>query len=456
MKKIEKRAVLCVILAAALLLGLGIYLYRFVRHGASWASFPSNRHLYNSQGQLASGTVTDRDGDILTQVDGDGRRTYYDSAAVRRATLHVVGDPSGNIGTGALTAFADKLSGYNLLTGAYSPLGSGNTLALTIDAHYNYVAYNALDGRKGTVGVYNYKTGEMLCMMSNPAFDPLDPPTIENGDGRWEGVYLNRFLSSTFTPGSVFKTVTMTAAIENIPDLYSREWECTGATEIGGSPVTCLDAHGKINIDQALAKSCNAVFAKLAVELGPELMQQYADKCGLTAKYSVNGISTVPSSFAFSGTTENQLGWAGVGQHNDAINPCSLMVFMGAVANGGQAAVPQLIQSVHTGFGLSTYWYREKLTEQLIDPLTASKLANAMAYTAEYTGKERFGNIDICVKSGTAEVGSDKKPNAWFTGFIHDAAHPYAFVVMVENGGGGSAVAGAVAAQVLEPIVNGY
>ena len=73
MKKIEKRAVLCVILAAALLLGLGIYLYRFVRHGASWASFPSNRHLYNSQGQLASGTVTDRDGDILTQVDGDGR-----------------------------------------------------------------------------------------------------------------------------------------------------------------------------------------------------------------------------------------------------------------------------------------------------------------------------------------------------------------------------------------------
>ena len=72
MKKIEKRAVLCIVLAAALLLGLGIYLYRFVRHGASWASFPSNRHLYNSQGQLASGTVTDRDGDILTQVNEDG------------------------------------------------------------------------------------------------------------------------------------------------------------------------------------------------------------------------------------------------------------------------------------------------------------------------------------------------------------------------------------------------
>lgn len=456
MKKIEKRAIVCIILAAALLLGLGVYLYRFVRHGASWASFPSNRHLYNSQGQLASGTVTDRDGDILTQVDGDGRRTYYDSSAVRRATLHVVGDPSGNIGTGALTAFADKLSGYNLITGAYSPLGSGNTLELTIDAHYNYVAYNALDGRKGTVGVYNYKTGEILCLVSTPAFDPLDPPSIEEGDEQWEGVYLNRFLSSTFTPGSVMKTVTMTAAIENLPDLYDRTWECTGSVDVGGSPVTCMSAHGTVNINEALAKSCNAVFAKLAVELGPDLMKTYVEKSGLTTRYSINGISTAPSSFVFDGLTENQLGWSGVGQHRDAVNPCSLMVFMGAVANGGQAAVPQLIQSVHTGFGLNTHWYREKQTGLLIEPSTAAKLAEAMSYTAEYTGKDRFWDLDICVKSGTAEVGGGKQPNAWFAGFLRDPAHPYAFVVMVENGGGGSSVAGSVAARVLDPIVNGY
>ena len=308
MKKIEKRAVLCIVLAAALLLGLGIYLYRFVRHGASWASFPSNRHLYNSQGQLASGTVTDRDGDILTQVNEDGRRTYYDSSTVRRATLHVVGDPSGNIGTGALSAFADKLSGYNLFTGAYSPLGSGNTLSLTIDAHYNYVAYNALDGRKGTVGVYNYKTGEILCMMSNPSFDPLDPPDVSSDSERWEGVYLNRFLSSTFTPGSVVKTVTMAAAIEKIPDLYARTWDCTGSTEVGGQPITCIDAHGTIDVEEALAKSCNAVFALLANELGAQTMQEYFDKAGLTSTYSVSGISTVPSKFVFSGTSANQLG----------------------------------------------------------------------------------------------------------------------------------------------------
>lgn len=456
MKKIEKRAILCLILAFVLLLGLAIYGYRFVRHGASWASFPSNRHLYNSQGQLASGRILDRDGDVLTEADEDGSRTYYDSSTVRKATLHAVGDPAGNIGTGALTAFADKLSGYNLITGAFSPLGSGNDLTLTLDAHYNYVAYNALDGRKGAVGVYNYKTGEVLCMVSTPAFDPLDPPAIEDGDERWEGVYLNRFLSSTFTPGSVFKTVTLTAAIEKIPDLYNRTWECTGSTNVGGSEVTCLEAHGNINVEEALAKSCNGVFALLANELGAATMQEYTDKAGLTDSYSVSGIATAPGKFTFAGTSQNELGWAGVGQHNDLMNPCALMVYMGAVANGGQAAVPQLIQSVTTDFGMPVYWYRERMTDTLIEPNTAQKLADAMAYTAEYTGKSRFGNLDICVKSGTAEVGGGQKPNAWFTGFIRDEEHPYAFVVMVQNGGGGSAVAGSIAAQVLDPIVNGY
>src|SRR5699024_9209390 len=134
---------------------------------------------------------------VLTWVDEDGKRRYYDGATVREATLHAVGDAEGRIGTGALVAFADRLSGYNLLTGSYSPLGQGNDLYLTLDARYNYIAYQALGGRKGAVGVYNYKTGEILCMVSAPSFDPANPPDIQDGDERYDGVYLNRFLSGT-------------------------------------------------------------------------------------------------------------------------------------------------------------------------------------------------------------------------------------------------------------------
>ena len=105
-------------------------------------------------GQLKGGTILDRDGDVLSSLDEDGNRTYYPDSDIRRATLHAVGDPAGNIGAGALTAFADKLSGYNLLTGVYSPLGTGNSLYLTIDAYLNNIAYQALGGMSGTVGVY--------------------------------------------------------------------------------------------------------------------------------------------------------------------------------------------------------------------------------------------------------------------------------------------------------------
>lgn len=176
MKKIEKRTVICLALTLFLLLGLALFLVRFLLDGGDWASFAANRHLYNSQGQLSVGRVLDRDGDVLSWVDESGQRCYYSNATVRKATLHAVGDPNGAIGTGALVAFADQLSGYNLLTGADNPFGQGNDLYLTLDARLNYIAYQALNGRKGAVGVYNYKTGEILCMVSAPSFDPAAPP----------------------------------------------------------------------------------------------------------------------------------------------------------------------------------------------------------------------------------------------------------------------------------------
>ena len=112
MKKIERRALVCCILAMLLAAGLCVFLSKYLLNGGSWVSSAFNRHLYNSSGVLACGTVLDRDGDVLSTVE-NGERTYYDNADVRRATLHAVGDLQGNIGTGALNAFADKLT-YSL------------------------------------------------------------------------------------------------------------------------------------------------------------------------------------------------------------------------------------------------------------------------------------------------------------------------------------------------------
>ena len=452
MRKIERRALLCLLLAGALTLGLLVFVVLFVKDGGDWVSFPANRHLYNSRGELAVGRVLDRDGDVLSWVDEDGSRAYYDNAIVRTSTLHAVGDPQGRIGTGALVAFADQLSGYSLLTGASS--GEGSDLYLTIDARLNYEAYTALGGRKGAVIVYDYRTGEILCMVSAPAFDPADPPDIQDGDPAYEGVYVNRALSGLFVPGSVFKTVTLAAAIEGIPDLFDRTFTCTGSTLVGGEAISCPHAHGEMDIYGAFANSCNGVFAQLAVELGPQALEAQTEKAGLTTSYSVNGLRTAAGRFQFSGATEAQLGWAGVGQYNDLVDPLSLMVYMGGIANGGRAAVPQLVLKTSSLLGGA---YHSRQTGSLIDSGTAATLADMMARNVtEAYGSSRFPNMDLCAKSGTAEVGGGKSPNAWFAGFLRNEDAPYAFAVVVEEGGSGAQTAGTVAARVLDLLVNGY
>lgn len=453
MRKIEKRAVLCLIIALALIAGLGLFCFRFVKNASDWAAYPYNRHMYSNSGQLLSGTILDRDGDVLTEVK-DGERVYYPDATVRRATVHAVGDGSGYIGTGALTAFADRLSGYNLITGGYSPLGSGRNLTLTLDAYLNVTAYNAMDGRQGTVGVYNYKTGDILCMVSTPSFDPENPPDASSAE---DGIYLNRFLSSAQVPGSIFKTVTLTAALENLPDLKDRTFTCTGETTVGGTVITCPKPHGKMDIESAFANSCNGVFGALAAELGGDTMTKYVEQAGLTRRMSVDGIMTAAGHYDVSEADKGQIGWSGVGQYTDTVNPCNMMTYMGAIANGGTAAVPRLILDITTPSGIPTSWQRTEETDTLVQASTASQVKEMMKNNVVQTyGTDRFRGLDIGAKSGTAEVGGDKRPNAWFAGFLDDPEHPYAFIVLVENGGGGASVAGEIAATVLQACVDKF
>nr|WP_325183677.1 penicillin-binding transpeptidase domain-containing protein [uncultured Oscillibacter sp.] len=454
MKKIENRAVVCLLLALALAAGMVFFLFRYLTQGGDWASSAFNRHLYNTQGQLTAGTVLDRDGDVLSSAQ-DGKRTYYDSETVRKATLHAVGDLQGNVGAGALNAFAGRLTGWNLFNGAFGA-DRGGELTLTIDARYNYEAYQALNGRAGTVAVYNYKTGEILCMVSAPSYDPLHvPEDIETND-RYKGAYVNRFLSSAFTPGSVYKTVTLTAALETIPGIESRTWNCAGSVQIGEETIVCSGVHGEQDIAAAFANSCNAAFASIAVELGADTLRKYTEKAGLTASYNIDGLASARGSFDWA-MDDGRLGWAGVGQDKDLVNPCALMVYMGAIAGGGKAAEPYLILKTRNGLGLPSLPHWTRRTGALIDPATAEKLADLMAGNVEKTyGKSRFPNMDLCAKSGTAEVGEGEAPHAWFAGFLRNEDAPLAFVVLVEHGGGGSAVAGGVAGRVLDVIVNGY
>ena len=201
MKQVRQRTFLIALLVILLLTGTVVFCIQYAVEGRHWAEFSANDHAY-TEGRLSSGQILDRSGVLLYDA-ASGQ--YAEDSELRMATLHAVGDPDDNISTAAKAALASHLIGYNFLTGTTT---GGHRLYLTIDAELNRTAYEALDGRKGTVAVYNYETGDILCMVSSPTFDPADPPEILDSDSRYEGVYLNRFLSTAYPPGSVFKLVT--------------------------------------------------------------------------------------------------------------------------------------------------------------------------------------------------------------------------------------------------------
>lgn len=455
MRKIEKRAIMCLILAGVLVLGMGIFCFRYVTKGADWATYSANKQIYNDKGNLSVGTLYDVNGvELLSNTDGSMK--FNDNYSIRAALVHLTGDRSGNIATGANKVYPDKLSGYNPLTGTYTLMKEGRDVSLTIDSEICEVANEALAGRRGTVGVYNYQTGDILCLVSSPNYDPENPPAVSDDDD--SGIYINRFFSSTFSPGSIFKLVTAAASIETKSDYSSWTYTCTGSQDYGnGDKVTCQSAHGTVNLKQALADSCNCYFGKLAEELGASTMEKYVKKSGLTQNLEVDEITTAAGSFEFPESGVN-LAWAGIGQYKDLVNPCTMMTYMGAIANDGKAVLPKLIDNVDfvvTGLTATLPSGTEK--KSMIDESTASTLKSMMHYNVEDNyGTSNFPGLSLCAKSGTAEVDKNDRPNAWFAGFLDDEEHPYAFIVLVEKGGYGSDVAGSVANKVLQKVVEKY
>lgn len=454
MKKITSRTIVCFFLALVLVAGTGVFTFKFFMEGDTWSAFSANRHLYTNN-VLNTGRVLDETGKVLADYDDtDNKWHYADNIYVRKATLHAVGDSTGMIGTGALTRFADKLTGYNIITGAKPIFSNGRDLYLTLNADVCQAAFKALNGHKGTVGVYNYKTGEIICMVSAPTYDPASPPTIKDGDENYEGVYMNRLLSATFIPGSTFKLITATAALEKLDGIESRKFHCSGKTTIDGQLITCPSAHGDLTMEQALAVSCNCVFGQLATEIGGDQLNEYVKKAGLTESMSINGIKTAKSTFDFAADDKGSLAWSGIGQGKDLVNPCALMVYSGAIANGGSAAKPQIISHTALKKGVRTSLYLRHSTGELINEDTASKLASMMRNNViSNYGQSNFPGLSIGAKSGTAQSDNSDSDNAWFTGFLQDEDHPYAFVVLVEGGGSGSKVAGKVANTALQAAV---
>ena len=447
MNRIAGRAGITLLLVLLLLAGLVFFLCEYVIEAGDWVIFDGSPHVYNG-GNIGCGVVTDRDGILL--LDMNDSRTYASTEEVRSATVHWLGDRSGSISAPALSAYASELAGFDLLNGVYSYGNTGGVAELTLSAGVQTVALEALGDYKGTVGIYNYETGELLCAVTTPTYDPDNAPDItDDTQGQYEGLYVNRFTQSTYIPGSIFKIVTLAAALETIPDITEQTFVCRGSYTIGNEEIICDGTHWEQDLKTAFRNSCNCAFAQIAQQLGAGTLERYVEQFGVIRSVSFDGITTATGNFEAADDSELNLAWSSVGQYTDQVNPCAFMTFVGAVAAGGKGVEPYLVEKV-TSDGIDTYSAAISSGNRIMTAATAETLREYMAFnvTDKY-GSENFPGLTVCAKTGTAEVGGDKKPNAMIAGFVADVEYPLAFIVAVEDGGYGKEICVPILSKVL-------
>ena len=447
MNRIAGRSGIALLLVLVLVGGLVFFVGEYFLEADDWINAAGSPHVYNG-GNIGCGVVLDREGELLLDISDE--RTYPESLDLRMSVIHWLGDREGNISAPALPNYSDALSGFDLFNGIYSFSGTGGEAVLTLSAQAQIAAMEALDGYKGTVAVYNYKTGEILCAVSAPSYDPDDVPDILWDDsGEYEGAYLNRFTQVSYVPGSIFKILTTAAALESISAIEDRIFVCEGSLYVDGNEVTCGREHGEQTLAEAMTNSCNCAYAEIALELGADTMEEYVDQFELTKSIQFDGITTEEGYFDLENATDPEIAWSAIGQHHDAVNPCRFLTFMGMIAGGGSAAEPYLVEEVSAG-GSTTYRAKTHSTGRLMTSVTAEKLQNLMRNNViDSYGDENFPGLTVCAKSGTAEMG-EGQDNAMFAGFLLDEEYPLAFFAAVEDGGYGRYTCVPIISQVLE------
>ncbi|MFN8543816.1 MAG: penicillin-binding protein 2 [Candidatus Binatia bacterium] len=363
----------------------------------------------------------------------------------------------------------------------------GNNLTLTLDRDLQETAERALGEYDGAVVALDPRNGEVLVMVSKPAFDPnLFARGIRRGE--WASLVKdkkhplnNRTIQGTFPPGSTFKIAMSVAALETGAFKPSTGVSCGGGMQFGSHYFHCWKkgGHGGIAFHEAIVQSCDVYFYQVGQKLGIDRMAEWANKLGLGLATGIRldheNPGTIPSTewkrkrFGqpwFAGETLS----CAIGQGYVTATPLQMAQLAAMIANGGIRYRPQYVKRVEAPDGaLREEVVPEVLEDAHIHPDTLQRVRAAMRDVVEGergTGRRaRVAGIEVAGKTGTAQaIGTSdeghrdartKKDHAWFIAFAPVDDPRIAVAVLAEHSGehGGTAAA-PIAQQVIERYVH--
>ncbi len=412
-----------------------------------------------------AGSIISADGVILAASDTAGRRSYSSDPQLAEAALHVVGDYTHNISNTVESLWQNELLGEGrslseqLLLDIQGQGLQGNDLILSLRSDLMKTAYELLAGKKGAAVVINYQTGAILASVSSPSVHPDQVVA-------WKDIpdtsLFNRAFLGEYLPGSTFKIITASALLQS--NLSTEETVmCQGSTPLipGGVNETYSNAgHGEVNLQKAMAQSCNHYFGSVALQLGDQKISRAAEQMEFNQTISFDRFSLSKSQCLIGREDKAALTWAAIGQPAGkdiiTVSPLHLAMISGMIANNGRMTEAYLLESMlYPSGNESTFNNRGDIIAQ-IDPGLAQELKDLLRQVVKSgTGvNAQVAGLDVCGKTGTAETfnqAGELVISSLFTGFSNNQDYPFAVAVVLDDSSYGSSV---IAGQLLAAAAN--
>lgn len=464
-KRLTKTMIAFSVLFALLVANLTLIM---VVQANDYKNMPSNNHTLAREARTERGTISTYDNVVLAQSvlqdDGTYKRVYPSGTLA----AHVVGYASEAYGTAGIEAsYNDTLKGQrnyaswvdvvNAATDAGTP---GNDVKLTINSTIQQAAEQALDGFNGACVVIDPETGAVLALASSPSYNASDIESILSSGSDSSALY-NRATQALYSPGSTFKMVSLTTALENNVATESSVFSSPGEMTIGNGKVNNFGnySYGEITLARATELSSNTVYGQLGTQIGSDRLVEGSEKFGFNQDVSfdiplVKSLMPDPNEM-----TEWETAWATagepVGQHASPAGPQATVLQMALVgcviANDGVMEQPYLVDSIYNADGECSFTARPSS----LMTATSSSIAKRVRTVLEGVVNSGTGTaaavqgVQIAGKTGTSETGKEYD-DSWFVGMGPSEDCKVVVAIALEQGASLNGGAASRAQNVLE------
>jgi peptidoglycan glycosyltransferase len=433
---------------------------------------PLNKRSLFAQLRVKRGRILGANGAVLARSvsagGGTWARTYPQGSLFAQPVGYAI--VKQGQAAGLERSRASELKGVQTgLTSIFGPLGGkqvGDDVYTSLDPKAQAIAQQQLAGRAGAVVAINPQNGAVLAMYSDPSYNDNHPFTPCD-----DACQVNRATQGRYPPGSTFKVVTATAAIDSGKYTPNSVVDGKSPVTISGVPLNNDNnqTFGPIDLTTALTYSVNTVWAQVAVALGRGTMTTYMKRFGF---YSLPPIDLPPGELRASdavsstgrrlppGSPDEDIGRIAIGQGGLEVTPLQMAMVASAVADGGKLMVPHVATKAVDQDGRTVKTIHPRVWHQVMKSSTASEVTQMMKKVVDEgtgTAAQLGSGITFAGKTGTASVGvaGANQTQPWFIGFapIEDPKVAIAVTVERSDGGFGGAVAAPIAKAVVQQLL---